>query len=55
MTDNLSSMITPEILVTDTFSKVMSLRSKELVMLDHFITARGHFGHFDNKYTVKLN
>ena len=32
-------MITPENLVTDNLSKVMSLRSKGVVMLDYFIRA----------------
>ena len=34
MNDNLSSMTTPKNLVKDNF---MSLRSKGVVMLDHFI------------------
>ena len=37
MNDNLSSMITPKNLVKDNFSRVMALRSKGVVMVDHFI------------------
>ena len=37
MNDNLSSMMTPKNLVKDNLSRVMSLRSKGVVMLDHFI------------------
>ena len=37
MNDNLSSMITPKNLVKDNLSRVMPLRSKRVVMVDHFI------------------
>ena len=40
MNDNLSSMITPKNLVKDNLSRVMPLRSKGVVMVDHFIRAR---------------
>ena len=40
MNDNLSSMITPKNLVKDNLSRVMPLRSKGVVMVDHYIRAR---------------
>ena len=40
MNDNLSSIIIPKNLVKDNLSRVISLRSKGVVMLDHFIRAR---------------
>ena len=39
MNDHLSSMITPKNLVKDNLSRVMPLRSKGVVMVDHFIRA----------------
>ena len=40
MNGNLSSMITPKNLVKDNLSRVMQLRSKGVVMVDHFIRTR---------------
>ena len=40
MNDNLSSIIIPKNLVKDNLSRVISLRSKGVVMLDHFIRAQ---------------
>ena len=47
MNDNLSSMITPKNLVKDNLSRVMPLRSKGVVMVDHFIRARWKIMKFD--------
>ena len=47
MNDNLSSMITPKNLVKDNLSRVMSLRIKGVVMVDHFIRARWKIMKFD--------
>ena len=42
MNDNLSSMITPKNLVKDSLSRVMPLKSKGVVMVEHhFIRTRG--------------
>ena len=47
MNDNLSSMITPKNLVKDNLSRVMPLRSKGVVMVDHFIRVRWKMMKFD--------
>ena len=47
MNDNLSPIITPTNLVKDNLSRVMSLGSKGVVMLDHFIRARWKIMKFD--------
>ena len=47
MNDNLSSMITPKNLVKNNLSRVMSLRIKGVVMLDHFIRAQWKIMKFD--------
>ena len=47
MNDNLSSIITPKNLVKDNLSRVMLLRNKGVVMLDHYIRARWKIMKFD--------
>ena len=47
MNDNLSFMITPKNLVKDNISRVMPLRNKGVVMVDHFIRARWKIMRFD--------